>query len=469
MNIFNLLKNTRGAIKARNALLIAGAAGAVFAYTVNNEAQKQIQVERQTRSISNIASTAPQAGLHRHSGALTSINVSGGNTPFATPEERAAFEGGALARYEANQRALGGLDASVGRAAQFGESDGLNTENHDVNFAPVALETGNPNVPFTRSAPGGQTPDGSGAGGSAGFTPVAPPHTSGSSFSGTGGIVASGGGSAARAEGPRLSGTMPGGNNFVSQHGLDGALAGGRGTASFDHNRRGGFTRGQNGKGDRNELKDILKRSAEADRNAHASANEGGRAFLANSQNSGGVTVDGAGETESSGSSPDLADPSGHKMRAIGNRLDNQQELLEERDAEQNALIWQLLATVVGSIAAMFALSCMVGLKNSKPLIYWIIAGAITAVVTGFNAWLFGRAVKFIDRFGSLGGTAIAKIALIMSPLMVAGVVYTMIKPEAWSGLLKNIGAKLKAAFEPVGLVTSQLTGAITQAFSEKK
>ena len=29
MNIFNLLKNTRGAIKARNALLIAGAAGAV--------------------------------------------------------------------------------------------------------------------------------------------------------------------------------------------------------------------------------------------------------------------------------------------------------------------------------------------------------------------------------------------------------------------------------------------------------
>ena len=47
MHIFNLLKNTRGAIKARNALLIAGAAGAVFAYTVNNEAQKQIQAERQ--------------------------------------------------------------------------------------------------------------------------------------------------------------------------------------------------------------------------------------------------------------------------------------------------------------------------------------------------------------------------------------------------------------------------------------
>ena len=55
MNLLRFLKSTKGAIKPLNALLISGAAGAVFAYTVNTAANKQIQAERAVRTLSGIS------------------------------------------------------------------------------------------------------------------------------------------------------------------------------------------------------------------------------------------------------------------------------------------------------------------------------------------------------------------------------------------------------------------------------
>ena len=41
MNLFRFLKNTRGAIKPLNALVLSGAVSAALAYTVNNVAKNQ--------------------------------------------------------------------------------------------------------------------------------------------------------------------------------------------------------------------------------------------------------------------------------------------------------------------------------------------------------------------------------------------------------------------------------------------
>ena len=48
---------------------------------------------------------------------------------------------------------------------------------------------------------------------------------------------------------------------------------------------------------------------------------------------------------------------------------------------------------------------------------------------------------------------------------MVAGMVFTAIKPTGWSSLFGNIWGRIKAAFEPIGLLTGQVTNGIMGLF----
>ncbi len=498
MNLLRFLKSTKGAIKPLNALFISGAAGAVFFYTVNTAANKQIRAERAVRSLSGIAQTAPQAGMQRRGGLLTSINVRDGRDQVATAEERAAMKGNTvLDRYNANQRALANMESSLGRAAQLSEGDeGLNTANRDAVQAPSRFSVGNPNaVDVGASATYAGQSSGAGAAETSGSTnqlaPASMTRASGNAFNATSGPIAAGqagGTGGIVAEGPRrLSGAMPGGTNVVTRMGLDGTTARAS-TSSFGQGRDGRGTRGRNMGADRDELKDILHKSAAAAGNANASGNEGGRAFLASAVTSGGVTVDGTGDAQTA-SSADLAAPTNHKLKAIGNRLTQEENKQEERNKAHRKLIWQLVGTALGSIGMMVAGSLILtkldkqveawlfeasvatlpadkaaclAMAASLKFKRWLIAGAMIAAVGAANAWLFVNAKKFVSNYGAYGGTAVATIAQIVAPLMLAGMVQTALKPD-WKGFIKSMWGKLKNSLDPVNVLTSTATNSISK------
>ena len=480
MNLFRFLKSTRGAIKPINALLLSGAAGAGFFFIVNTAANKQIEAERQVRSLSSISQTSAKEGMQRQGGMLTSIQVRDGRNQLATAEERAAMGGNsALERYNANQRALGNMEASFGRAAEFSDADGgLNTGNRDYEEGNTRFSVGNPNV---RPAVGNRSGSDGGAedyndayrSGAAGSSPATLAHASmarasGNSFGGTSGPIASAGSGAgsgntsgATGEGARLSGAMPGGSNIVSKLGLEGANAG-AGTSSFgrDRDARGsGGRRNGSGKG---ELNDILKKSAEAAANKNASANEGGRAFLAGGRSSGGLSVDGSG-TVGYGTSSDLSSNTAKKLKAIGNRLQKEENKQEERNRKHRQLIRNLLITALASLGLIIGgakwLQKMDRLIAAAPAIAkaaliakrWIIAGSMLALVTAGNLQLFIAAKKFESEYGAYGGTWVATVARIASALLVASAVQTMFTPD-WKGFIKTAWAKVKSGLSSVAL-----------------
>ncbi len=455
MNLFRFLKSTKGAIKPLNALLISGAAGAVFAYTVNTAADKQIAAERSVRTLASIEGTAPQQGLRRQGDLLTSINVRDGRGQLATPEERAAMKGSSpLDRYEANQRALNNMDANLGRAAAFAQGeDGLNTGNRNAVQSPDRYIVGNPNANAAgdnvsnvyRRASADANGGGSGA---ARLAPASVTRTSGNSFGGTSGAVSGGissqGGTRGGAEGPaRLSGAMPGGSNIVSQR-TGAGLGTNNNTSSFGGNRNARMTRGHKSGSDANELKDIVKKSAAAASNANASANEGGRAFLASAVNSGGVSVDGGEDMARGASSGDLTAPTNRKLKAIGNKLQQVENEQEKRKKAHRRLILMLLGVTAGSLVILG--TGTVTLANIKhnmsgpwsTVLYWAVAAVMIAAVATLANTLFVAAKHFISDYGSSGGTKLAVASQIIAGILAAAAVFVAIKPEPGKDFLKK-------------------------------
>ena len=483
MNLLRFLKSTRGAIKPINALLLSGAAGAGFFFIVNTAANKQIEAERQVRSLSSISQTSAKEGMQRQGGMLTSIQVRDGRNQLATAEERAAMGGNsALERYNANQRALGNMEASFGRAAEFSDADGgLNTGNRDYEEGNTRFSVGNPNVRPTvgnRSGSDGGAEDYNDAyrSGAAGSSPATLAHASmarasGNSFGGTSGPIASAGSGAgsgntsgATGEGARLSGAMPGGSNIVSKLGLEGANAG-AGTSSFgrDRDARGSGSR-RNGSG-KGELNDILKKSAEAAANKNASANEGGRAFLAGGRSSGGLSVDGSG-TVGYGTSSDLSSNTAKKLKAIGNRLSAEEAYQKEREAAHKRvqnIFWAMLAASVGLI---------VGISLVKiPWVKWLMVAGVVAA----QATVITKVVQFTHKYSD-GGNAFTKLMVILAPVLVGAAVYSAIVPNAWGKIWTTIKTKFMEMFSLAGIVGtvtgavgSAAKGAVAESMNKKK
>lgn len=480
MNIFRFLKSTKGAIKMANASLVVSLASAgVFYMGANMAANQKIASERRVRTLGELTQTAPQQGMNRQNGMLTSINVRDSRNQLATADDLASSQGNtALKRYEDNKRTmekLGNMD--FGSAAEFSDSDaGLGAGNRQVIEDQTRYSVGNPRagqVGANASYNAGssyQGQDGSNANGTQGsgsFTTASMARASGSSFSGTSDPISGGvsGGIAATSgsEKPRLSGAMPGGTNIMSQMGLEGALARGENTASFGRDRNGRGGREHRAHSERDELKDILKRSAEADANINASANEGGRAFMANAINSGGISVDGTNNGGTATSS-DLTSNTQRKLKAIGNRLKGEEDKQQERQDAQFRLIVQLLATVAGSagliiggakwlrkLDADIAVAPTPIAKAALTTKRWIVAISMLTLVTAGNVALFIMAKKFEHDYGAYGGTKIATIARIISALTVAAAVQTMFTPD-WKGFVKKVWAKIKGGLSSVAL-----------------
>lgn len=469
---------------ANASLLLSLASAGVFYMGANMAANQKIASERRVRTLGELAQTAPQQGMNRQNGMLTSINVRDSRNQLATADDLASSQGNtALKRYEDNKRTmekLGNMD--FGSAAEFSDSDaGLGAGNRQVIEDQTRYSVGNPragqvganasyNAGSSYQGQGGSNANGTQGSGS--FTTASMARASGSSFSGTsdpisggasGGIAATSGG-----EKPRLSGAMPGGSNIMSQMGLEGALARGENTASFGRDRNGRGGREHRGRSERDELKDILKRSAEADANINASANEGGRAFMANATNSGGISVDGTNNGGTATSS-DLASNTQRKLKAIGNRFKGEEDKQKERQDAQARLIVQLLATVACSagliiggakwlrkLDAAIAVAPTPIAKAALTTKRWIVAISMLTLVTAGNVALFIMAKKFEHDYGAYGGTKIATIARIISALTVAAAVQTMFTPD-WKGFVKKVWAKIKGGLSSVAL------GAVTK------
>lgn len=471
MNLFRFLKSKKGAIKPLNALLISGAAGVVFAYTINTAADNQIQAERAVRTLTSIEGTAPQQGMRRQGDLLTSINVRDGRNQLATNEERAAMKGNSpLDRYEANQRALENMDSSLGRAAQFSESEGLNTGNRNAIQSADRFVVGNPNAQagngvatgsYTRR--GADSSSGAGAsGGQAQLANASMARASGNSFGGTSGAV-SGGITVSPAEGSaRLSGAMPGGSNIVSQRQSAG-LGGNGGTSSFNRDRNGRITRGGRAGSNANELKDIVTKSAAAARNTSKdSANEGGRAFLASAVTSGGVQV-GNGEDATRGASSGDFAPTDKKLKAIGNKLKEVEDKQAARSQAQKRLIGLLLGMTAASLAMMVAGATLLSWMDEHCLnpwgriARWAIAAAMVAAVATFANVLFVAAKHFIEDYSQYGGVGVATISKIVAPLLLGGMVYIAIRPQD-AGWFRKLGNNIINRFRKISLVDQAMS-----------
>lgn len=479
MNLFNFLKSTRGAIKPLNALIISGAMGAVFAYTVSNVADRQVENERQVRMLSSISASNPQAGMLQHEGRLTSINVGDGRGQLATAEERAAMQGNqALDRYMANQRALEGMDSALGRAAQFSESDGLNTGNRDVSQVAgqfvqgTSVDTGE-GVAGAVTRAGTKPQDAGETGGRPSLAPASITRASGgnsgsSAGAVSGGIVGGPGSGAGRSEGTQLSGAMPGGSNIMSQRGLDKGPLGSAGTSAFRGGRDGYITRGPKAGRGKNELDDIAKRSARAAASNNPSANEGAQAFLASATRGGVVVTGGESENEGGNSSEDLKNPTSRHLRAVGNHLQKVDNRLAERNRAHRKLINRLLITLAISLGAMAAGMIILSKFAHKNIWYWVISAMLLGIVATANYLLFQAAHSFIHEYGKDGGTGMAWFAKILAPFMVAGMGYVILQPtnalEAVKQLWKGIVNSVKTMFKPINVAMSSLGNTVKNA-----
>ncbi len=466
MNLLRFLKSTKGAVKPLNALALSTAAGVGFFFVANTAANRQIQAERQVRSLASISqvATLPE-GMHRQGGMLTSINVLDARNQIASNEEIAARQGNdPLARYEANQRALDNMEGSLGRAAEFADADnGLNTGNRDVIQDAARYSVGNPNAGNVGDVTSNiyqarnQAADGQNQLAPASMARASGQNVNNSSGPIAGGNAGAGNGGIVSGEGPRrLSGAMPGGTNIVSQMGLDHASARASNTASFGRDRNGRGSGGRRIGNEQNEVKDILKKSAAAAANRNASAAEGSKAFLANAQTSGGITVDGSGETNTASSS-DLTSPTKQKLKAVGNRLKQEENKQEERNRKHRQLIIQLVFTTLFSVGAIWAASKILSnmQKDKTPLgtlKYWIVAGAFIAAVIVANGLLFAAAKHFIAEYSNMkGGTFIASLSQFVAPLAVGAMIQTALQPD-WKGFFESMKGHLIGSFSSLGM-----------------
>ncbi len=476
MKLFSLLKNKRGALRPVPALLVSGVVAAGAIYTANFDAQREIKAERAVRSLSSIGQAAPQKGLQGSEGGLTSINVQDSSGRLATAQERAAFAGNnALARYEANQRALENMDGSLGQATQLVGADGLNTGNRNVEQTPASYMVGN-------SADTGVTPNLSGAGTTAtpGTTPAAeqgprlapaaitrasggspmeasPAAGVSSPGASSGGGTSGGISDAAVGTGdrPRLSGSMPGGSNIVTALGRESAPA----STSFVRARDARVGTGRRTGQGKDELNDILKKSARAAANTRASGNEGSRAFLANAQTSGGITVEEGSETNTA-SSADLEAPTAGKLRAIQRHLNAIDTKEKQRQADQKDLLKKLLIGLIGSLALITAGFFIHKLPNPWR---WIVAAAMIIAVAALCFMFMKAAIKFMQHYKD-ADNKLAVLSVILGPVLVGIMTFVAVTDNPWEQvkkMLKNIWNRMKDALHPVTLLMGQAASSL--------
>lgn len=495
MKWFNLLTSKAGKIvMGSGQLMVVSAVVGIGATTLMHNTASSIADEKlAARSLSGISNQYQYDGLQQRGGMLTSINVGGGEN-LATAEEIAAREGYADFGASTADGAEANLAYSIGNAAQFNATEGMGQDKDvDVSFSGTrasGVSGGNGNnaggvytaaSPAPTSAPSEaadrpQLPSASMArsnasGGTSGnvFSAGAGASSSGAKGAGT---PSSTGGSAG--SGYQFSGAMPSGSSAM---GLGGSSSS-SGSTFIAGGRNGTVGNGPRSNREKNELKDIAKRSADAASNAHRSANEGSRAFLAASRNSGGISVEESGEMETPSSS-DFANDNKRKLKAVGDWAQKQDEKAKKQAKDRKTLTWMFLGLVAGTLAVIP--SAFLLISNGRRLLsnpvtavgggFMIAAGLLlVAAVVVLASFLIAKAVNYTKEYQS---TFLTVASYAVSGAAYAAMAYTVVKAFTWDIdggkiALSGFFSKAAGAARSVGMMgaTTVVTSKISEGFS---
>ena len=445
MKWFNLLTSKAGKIvMGSGQLMVVSAVVGIGATTLmHNTASKVAEERLAARSLSGISRQYQYDGLQQRGGMLTSINVGGGEN-LATAEEIAAREGYADFGASTADDAEANLAYSIGNAAQFNSTEGFGQDKDvDVSFSGTrasGVSGGNGNdaggvytavAPAPASAPSeaadrpqltsASMARSNASGGTSGNVFNTASNAPGSRSGGTG-TPSSTGGSAG--SGYQFSGAMPSGSSAM---GLGGSSSS-SGSTFIAGSRNGTVGKGSRTNQQKSELKDIAKRSADAASNAHRSANEGSRAFLAGSRNSGGIGVEEAGEMETASSS-DFANDNKRKLKAVGDWAQKQDEKAKKQAKDRKTLTWMFLGLIAATLAVIP--SAFLLIANGRRImgfggIAMIIAGCLlVAGVVVLASLLIAKAANYTKEYQS---TFLTVASYVVSAAAYGAMAYTLAK-----------------------------------------
>ena len=433
MKIFDILKNASGKLVMGVPQLAAIAGvGALAVYGAYETDATYASKEAPIRTLSGISSSSSYEGLQNKGGLLTSINVKDSLNQVASEEERAAFD----AKNGPSNNFAAASETRIdnwnpGAAAETSVTEGLGMGGNEAVF----------NGPAAGARAAGKVPavDGAAvaAAASAGTqTPVlgtaSMARASGNAFQAASGALASSGGTrggtsgsgasaSSSGEGYNFTGAMPSGSNAISA--LNGGRAFGSGNSTFMAGGRHSTTSsGRRSFREKNDLRDIAKRSADAASNSSRSSNEGSRAFLASTRNSGGMRVEG-GVTTGSGGSADLSAPRNQNLKAIGEWAEKEDDFAERQDKARKRLMWMVLALVAAAVVAMpiaynlISKGKQAGLFGLSMVVWgWAILGAVMA----YAATVIGFGIDYHTKYNG-------QMMPIMSYILGAGAIGAMI------------------------------------------
>lgn len=431
MNVFKFLRSVSGKVQLTvlNTSVAALAVGGIASATLFGVGAEQGKQELAVRSLSSVAGTASSyEGLQERNGQLTSINIVDSSNKLANPDDVARLgDNGSASRFGLDK--VDNVAGSLGQAVQLSGSDSLGMN------ANVATEVNNSTTGEARrySAGGAVNNAARRAAANNGGRPVNT-LTRASMGSVSGGKVfnqASGalGGGRSGSNGSaggndyQFSGAMPSGSNLVSA--MDTGSGARLQTTGFVPGGRqatiasGKFSRGGN------DLQAIAKRSADVAGNSHRGANEGSTAFLAGSNNSGGMRVEGGVEVGTTGSA-DFKTPTNQRLKAVGNAAKKTEDEAKARQKARNTLTILLLASVATTAAAIVFGYNLIwnGTKQSLAGTWQIIAGmAIIAAAMASSVATLVKAGQYASRFG---GGSLPIAASIISGLCVGALGFTI-------------------------------------------
>lgn len=218
-----------------------------------------------------------------------------------------------------------------------------------------------------------------------------------------------------------------------SSFGGDG-LGGSRGASSM------GARRGSKGA---NELEFIRKRSADAARNKHRSPNEAGRAFLASTQVSGGLMIDGTNVTTGQGQgSKDFEGETNARLRGVGSHIAEVAIPREDQRSKDRNNLNKWMWTAIGSaIAAMITIPAIKHITVMGVPVGLIMAIALAVAVTAICVVGFVKAAQFANTWG---GSGLSTTLMILTPILTAGVwlsfAFAGAMKGAYASVLKTLG-----------------------------
>ena len=430
MNVFKFLKSVSGKVQLTvlNTSVTALAVGGLASAGLFSAGVEQGKQELAVRSLSSMEQSASSyEGLQEKNGQLTSINLVDSSNRLANPEDVARLgDGGAASRFGLDK--VDNVAGSLGQAVQLSDSDGLNM-NANVAAVQETAATGD----VRRYSAGGAVDQAARRAAANSSRPVNTltrasmgTVSGGNVFnqaSGALGGASSASGSSAGGSNYQFSGAMPSGSNVVSA--MDTGSGARLQTAGFVPGGRNATV--SNGKLSRggNDLQVIAKRSADVAGNSHRGANEGATAFLAGSNNSGGMRVEGGVDIGTTGSA-DFKTPTNQRLKAVGKAVQKTEDEAKARQRARNTLTILFLASVAATAAAItFGYNLIWnGTKHSLAGTWEIIAGMaiIAAAVAGCVATLV-KAGQYASRFG---GGSLPLAASIISGLCIGALGFTI-------------------------------------------